>query len=585
MERRVFLVICLSILVMYAYQVYFVPPPPPPVAAEPAATTTAASQAPAPAPTQSHSAQPVEAALAGPAPAAVVSEEAEREIVLETDTIEVTLTNRGGRILHWLLKDYPDPQGRPVNLVPSNLPREQPLPFSLAVDDPQLTRRLNESLYRVSTNGASRVDATAMPATVAFEYQDAAGLHVRKEFRFEPGSYVVTFATDLMNGAERVNPVIEWGPGLGDLGAAAAGGSFFTGNAVQAPSAIFHRQGGVERTAAKAFAETPRYEDNFLFAGIDDHYFLAAALEPGQSRVEYHEVPLPGPDDTQRHLVSQAFRFADGAKPIRFYVGPKQLETLRAVGLNGELAYAINFGRFSWIVVPLLQALKWVHGYVGNYGWSIIILTILINLVMFPLRHKSMVSMRKMQAIQPQVKAIQARYADLKMTDPARQKMNTDIMNLYREKGANPAAGCVPMLLTMPVLFAFYSMLSQAIELRGADFGFWIHDLSSKDPYYVTPLLMGATMFGQMWMSPTTADPAQQRMMMFMPVVFTVMFLGFPSGLAIYYLVSNLFQIGQQQFTNWVVGPPPAVQGARVPADRKLKNVGAGRTAAADRKN
>ena len=171
-----------------------------------------------------------------------------------------------------------------------------------------------------------------------------------------------------------------------------------------------------------------------------------------------------------------------------------------------------------------------------------------------------------MQAIQPQVKAIQERYSDLKVTDPARQKMNTEVMNLYREKGVNPAAGCVPMLLTMPVLFAFYSMLSQAIELRGADFGLWIHDLSMKDPYFVTPILMGATMFLQMKMSPTTADPTQQRMMMFMPVVFTAMFLNFPSGLAIYYLVSNLCQIGQQYFTNRTIGPPALVPARSAPA-------------------
>ena len=194
---------------------------------------------------------------------------------------------------------------------------------------------------------------------------------------------------------------------------------------------------------------------------------------------------------------------------------------------------------FEWLVVPLLGALKWMHGYVGNYGWSIILLTILINLVMFPLRHKSVVSMRKMQALQPQLKAIQDRYANLKVTDPARQKMNTEVMNLYREKGVNPASGCVPMLLTMPVLFAFYSLLSQAIELRGAPFGLWIHDLSQPDPYYVIPLLMGATMFWQQRMTPTTADPTQQRMMMFMPIDVQRHLPRLPSGLAIYYFVSN----------------------------------------------
>jgi YidC/Oxa1 family membrane protein insertase len=239
---------------------------------------------------------------------------------------------------------------------------------------------------------------------------------------------------------------------------------------------------------------------------------------------------------------------------------------------------------FAWLVLPLLNALTWIHGYVGNYGWSIILLTVLINLIIFPLRHKTVVSMRKMQVLQPQLKAIQDRYAGLKVTDPARQKMNTEVMNLYKERGVNPASGCVPMLLTMPVLFAFYSLLSQAIELRGATFAFWITDLSLHDPYYVTPLLMGASMFWQQKITPSTADPAQQRMMLFMPIVFTAMFLRFPSGLAIYYFTSNLWTIGQQYFTNWWIGPP-VVTAPRPPAERRLKSAGTGRTADADRKN
>jgi len=158
-----------------------------------------------------------------------------------------------------------------------------------------------------------------------------------------------------------------------------------------------------------------------------------------------------------------------------------------------------------------------------------------------------------MQQIQPQVKAIQDRYAKLKMTDPARQKMNQELMELYKAKGANPASGCLPMVLTFPVLFAFYAFLSQAIELRGAPWILWIHDLSRHDPYYVTPVLMGASQFVQTRMMPATGDPQQQKMMMFMPLMFMVFFLWAPSGLVLYWLCSNLWTIGQQYFTNRLV--------------------------------
>jgi YidC/Oxa1 family membrane protein insertase len=252
--------------------------------------------------------------------------------------------------------------------------------------------------------------------------------------------------------------------------------------------------------------------------------------------------------------------------------------------VDPQLVRAINFGTFKVLAVPLLTSLKWVHGFIGNWGWSIIVLTIIINLAIFPLRHKSLVSMRRMQALQPQLKAIQDRYSGLKMTDPGRQKMQSEIMGLYKEKGVNPASGCIPMLLTLPILFAFYSLLSQSIELRGADFGWWIKDLSERDPLYITPVLMAVTMFWQQKMTPSTADPAQQRIMMMMPLMFGVMFLAAPSGLVLYWFVGNLFAIGQQYFTNWWIGPP-AVATVRPPAERRMKSAGSGRTAEADNKN
>jgi YidC/Oxa1 family membrane protein insertase len=196
--------------------------------------------------------------------------------------------------------------------------------------------------------------------------------------------------------------------------------------------------------------------------------------------------------------------------------------------------------------------------------------------------------MRKMQEIQPQVKAIQDRYSKLKATDPAKQKMNTEMMALYKEKGVNPASGCVPMLLTMPFIFAFYALLSTAIELRGAPFIFWIRDLSSHDPYFVTPILMGISQVWQQRLAPAAGmDPIQQKMTMLMPVFFTFLFLWYPSGVALYWLINNVFAIGQQYMTNYMIGPPKAraaVSGGTA-TERRMKRVGGGKTDAAAREN
>ena len=558
MERRIFLAIILAAVVMYGWQAFFMPPP---------ASKTSAQQGAAkpatPGSSATPSSTPAEVSPPAPAgtkstdsPATVIGAQAEREIVVDTAVARIVLTNRGGRVLHWHLKEYMTPAGQPVDLIPSYTPADQPRPFSLRVDDDeQLTQRLNDSLYQVAGDSNGHVDATKSPAAVTFEFEDASGIRARKELRFEPANFVVVFSADVRHGDMTLNPAIAWGPGLGDLGAMSSGGSYFTGNAVQPPQAIFHRDDDVERLKVDAVTKQPVHEGQFRFAGIDDHYFLAALLNPGQARLEFKPVSISAPGrETPIQFLSGTYRLSQPLREVRFYVGPKQFDLLRSV--DPELVRAINFGMFAWMVVPLLSALKWLFGFLGNYGWAIILLTIVLNLVLFYPRHRSVVAMRKMQEIQPQMKAIQDRYANLKATDPAKQKMNTEIMNLYRERGVNPASGCVPMLLTMPFLLAFYSMLSMSIELRGAPFIGWIHDLSAPDPYFVIPLLMGITMFWQQRISPTAADPTQQKVMMIMPIMFTAMMAFSPSGVVLYWTVSQIWAIAQQYLTNRLIGPP-----------------------------
>ena len=586
MERRVFIAIVLSFLVLYMYQAYFAPPPAN-TATRPAASSPPQTQQSAVSGGGNAAATPSEAPAvatppAAPEPQALVGETSERQITVDTATVQAVFTNRGGRLVHWRLKAYRDNSGQPVDLVPSGLPPVEQLPFSLRVDQSDLTARLNTALYRVGGDTNGRIDATRGAAPLTFEFQDASGLHVRKDFRFDSSNYIVALSLTATMGDRAVNPSIVWGPGPGDLVPSAANPGFFNRSAALPPELILHRAGKVERVAINRIGGQPIQEGQFRFAGVDDHYFMIALVNPGQARIETRGLVVPGPADTRRQLISHAVRFPQPPMNVRFFVGPKQFDLLRSI--DSELVRAVNFGMFGWLAVPLLGALKWLHGIVGNWGWSIVLLTVLINLAMFPLRHKSVVSMRRMQELQPQLKAIQDRYANMKVTDPARQKMNTEVMNLYREKGVNPASGCVPMLLMMPVLFAFYALLGQAIELRGADFGWWIKDLSQPDPLFVIPILVGVTMFWQTWMNPTSTDPTQRNMMLVMPIMFSFIFLTTAAGTALYWLISNIWGIGQQYFTNWLIGPP-VIHAARPAAERRLKNAGTGRTAGAEKRS
>ena len=242
--------------------------------------------------------------------------------------------------------------------------------------------------------------------------------------------------------------------------------------------------GKVERLGSRrASREQPVHEGDFEYAGVDDHYFMTAALDPGPAKITFQPVShsAAGGSNAGRAHVGCATRIEPGGDDAEVLRRPEGLRRARArrsrAGARDRLRHVRRHRRAA------AASLKWINGFVGNYGWSIIILTIIINALMFPLRHKSVVSMRKMQEIQPEVKAIQDRYAKLKATDPAKQKMNQELMALYRERGVNPASGCMPMLLTLPVLLAFYSLLTTAIELRGAPFFGWIHDLSAPDPY------------------------------------------------------------------------------------------------------
>ena len=596
MERQVLIAVFLSFLVLVVYQRWIGPPPGPlpvdlvgmepanaPVDAGDTQTAIGSARAPAATATSAIGDSTPPPAVVEVAFEPVVADEGPRDIVVESEFVRAVFANRGAKLVSWQIKGHVDDGGGPVELVPPEVSPDQTWPFLLTVpDDSGITARLDAALFRPS---ADRLQLTADPGTLVFEYEDSSGLRARKSFTFlampdceerardelcEPQPYLVRFAASVTTAAGALPVTIRWGPAIGGDRANVSRMTF-----PQPPAAVLYGRAfengllqdvDIYRAQPADLGERSTYDGQLGFVGVDNKYFLAAAL-PGTrpSRVDYSPISVVGLEDD---LVAFDLTLEPGGGDLPVYIGPKNFDVLRAT--HPDLVRSINFGFLSVIVVPLHQTLKWIYGYVGNYGWSIILLTVLINVLIFPLRHKSVVSMRKMQELQPEMKAIQARYANLKATDPGKQKMNQEVMELYRKHGANPASGCLPMLATMPILFSFYRLLSMAIEIRGAPFMLWITDLSVSDPLYITPVVMGASMVFQQRLQPSGADPMQRKMMMMMPVVFTFMFLSAPSGLVVYWLTSNVIGIGQQLLTNRIAGPLRTRQ-VRPPAERLVK--------------
>ena len=590
MERRVLVAVFLSFLVLYAYQALLIPPPPAPHLQSPTdaqevnpnrqLTPQADDQL---SPITSPALSPGRLAAIPPAdPDPVVGDTQARDIVVESAAFRAVFSNRGAVLVSWALKDYLE-EGRPVDLVPRDLPPDEPWPFSVTFKDEGITALTDAALFRPSVTNLRLTDD--IPQRLAFDFEDSTGLRIRKVFSFDPSTspYLIGLTVEATVGAEPLFPTIRWGAALGGVESTTSGFAYRQGPRGLLRGRVLEgavlSDVEVVRPAADDVAVSPTYSGLLDFVGVDNHYFIAVAL-PSQEEtsVSYRAVPLPSltlggdPRELMAFDLAMPSRIAD----LQFFLGPKDFDILEAA--FPPLVQSIEFGWLTVLVVPLHRSLTWVHTWIGNYGFSIIAITLLVNLIIFPLRYKSIVSMRKMQEIQPEMKAIQARYAHLKTTDPDKQKMQKEIMALYRDRGVNPVSGCLPMILTMPILFAFYRLLSMAIELRDAPFVGWITDLSVHDPLYVTPVIMGVSMVVQQKLTPSQADPMQQRIMMLMPIMFTFMFLWAPSGLVIYWLTSNLIGIGQTLLTNRLMGPP-RVHTVRPPAERLVRTTKRGKAA------
>jgi len=541
-ERRLLIAVALSLLVLTAYQFLFPTPPPArrPVAAPSAVPPAAALASPE---ASSPSAKP--SALATP-PVVQVADERERRVEVQGDEVAVAFSNRGARLVSWQLKRYRDAGGRPEEMV-QNV-RGGPRALDVETGDPDIDPRLRDALFQPS----SEVVTLAASGETELLFRWAEGdVEATKRLRFQAPGYLVRVAVEVKRGGRPLPAKVIWGPGLGNPTAAE-----MTVQGYHAPQGVWDGPGGVERLPPDKIGPLHRVTDA-RWAGVESTHFAALWVPPSvPGTVELRAIELPAGEDGQKKQgVGAAIPLAGPQETALLFVGPKDHSLLAR--LDHGLAAVVPVG--DWIgpiVIPLIGLLRWVHGWVGNYGWSIVVLTVLINLLMAPLRHYSIANGIKMAKLAPEMRVIQERYRKVPALDPKRQEMQQEIAALYARHGMSMTTqmlvGCLPLLLTMPFLIAFYRVLQVAIELRGASY-LWIPDLSQSDPLFATPVLMGLSMFVMQRMTPTAMDPAQQRIMMIMPVVLVVMFHAAPAGLNLYWLSSNLCSIVQQGVTMRIV--------------------------------
>jgi YidC/Oxa1 family membrane protein insertase len=504
MDNKTFLAIILSIAVIIGYQYFFssYQRPVTPVKKQAGAPAAKKEEAPVPVPV-----------VPTPAPAE------EKDIRVENSLFSAVLSSRGGTIKSWEIKRYKDKSGKDMVL----LEKGAPVPALAIGSDTNFN--LANANFSVA-GGDLMLEGGTKPGSVVFEYAQN-GIFVKRTYRFYPDSYKVAL-TDEVSGLSAY--WITLGSDFG-MYEKEEGKYSFVGPALLKGSDL-------EELKEKKLKEPQTFTGDLKWIAQEDKYFCAAIIPAGpvaSARAWIHK---------DKPLI--AFQGKPGVNKFYLYAGPKVQERLQQVGLQD----IIDFGFFSIIARPLFWILKFFNGFLGNYGWSIILLTIVVRIPFIPLVNKGQSSMRKLQAIQPKMNEIKEKYKK----DP--QKMQQEMMELYKKHKVNPIGGCLPMIIQIPVFFALYKVLLVAIELRGAPFMLWITDLSAKDPYYILPVVMGLTMLIQQKMTPSGMDPKQQKMMMLMPIVFTFMFLNFASGLVLYWLVNNLLSIIQQFYINKKIAKP-----------------------------
>jgi YidC/Oxa1 family membrane protein insertase len=568
-EMRILVASLLSILVILVWAKYYGPKPPvqPPHANRPIPAGPATSGPPTAGSSERKGSQgaPAPAAVAAaPASAPRIADSEERRITIENSLYRVEISNQGAVVKSWKLKKYTDDTKPPQKCRDGSNPpcvldlvhqeaSEQTggWPFAIVLDDEQLQSAANGGLYRVSTP-ASTLDA---PTDVEFTWSNGQ-LEVTKHFHFDH-SYLVRAETSAKLNGNPTKAGLAWLGGFGDCTVANPA-------PIDRVTTYYSEGGKITNYSYKKLEGLDKWGPGLWqggkdFLGIEDTYFAAVFLPPNGA--------APGTLETRYWKAPQTVKVCEQATPeavpqvavasssstlgLRVYVGPKDYDDLKK--MNPPLEGLVNFGWLAFIAEPLFHGLKWLHSYIPNWGWAIVALTLILNMLLFPLRISGYKTTLKMQRVAPQIKAIQDKYKKYSMRDPRKAEMNKEVMAIYSREGINPLGGCIPQLLQFPIWFGLYRALQGTIELRHAPWFGWITDLSAKDPYYILPLLMGLSMYLVSKMTPMTAtDPQQQAMMKIMPIGMAAMFMviPYPSGLAVYILTSSVVGVAQQWYLN-----------------------------------
>lgn len=523
MEKRVLIAVLLSIAVMYGYTIIFPQPKPLQQKSEVAQSAAVSPAAPTTIP-------------APPAPAVPSQQSVPvKDITVENDVYTAVISTRDGAIKKITLKKYKDVAGAGG--------KEIILFDQSSTPGYNLSSRYPGYLPDNDINFASNTDRLVLTGneskSLELSFVAANGISVRKVYAFNGNSYPISVEQTVTN---RSNQVLSGQIQLNLLHPSAKPKNDDGRFEVYGP-VTFSDSGVVFDKIADLGKSEKSYSKGVKWSGFGDKYFLSAiiAKDASNSTVTLKE---------QNGILTQKFTnlktdINPGQSAVfscNLFFGPKDIDVLKSQ--SSQLEEAIDLGWFAALAKPLLHSLKLFYRYFHNYGFAIIIITVILKILFFPLTHKSYKSMKEMQKLQPKMQELKDKFKD------DRDGLNRAVMELYKTHKVNPLGGCLPMVVQIPVFFGLYKALMFSIELRHAPFIFWLQDLSAKDPYYITPIIMGATMFIQQKMTPTNMDPVQAKMMLALPVVFTFMFLNFPSGLVLYWLVNNILTIAQQAYIN-----------------------------------